>query len=184
MIPKKLHYVHTKKLTKVEKEWIEQSKKNNPDFSINIWDESNTNNLDISKSKIISREGGICVSPNIVFVDKIPSEWLEFKAIVSKKDDWYLSSEIMGGNKNCRFFVNFYTENFDITSLAFKTFGHYSLKNPKNNKLVDSDLFKCLEKPKLFPHNFKKILKDDSIYKKMWDNITSNKKSKLNVIEI
>tara|TARA_R100000908_G_scaffold65181_1_gene52607 strand:- start:271 stop:849 length:579 start_codon:yes stop_codon:yes gene_type:complete len=192
MIPKKIHYVCKDgydNLPDAQKEWIEFSKKNNLDFKIFVWDDLPNKNIEYTKFHIIYNEGGICLDSDIS-VNKIPEDWLSQNVIISKENDWSLSSNIIGGTKKSKFFkkcLDSFSEKDSISEFTknslCQAYGKYFIENSKDGKLKSNNIVKFLEKPKLQPHNLlEKINNLD--YFKLWDNYTSNQNLNLEVKEI
>lgn len=194
MIPKKIHYVCKDgydNLSDVQKEWIEFSKKNNPNFKIFVWgkDDIPNKNIDYIKFHIIYNEGGIYLDSDIS-LNKIPEDWLLHKTIITKENDWSISSNIIGGTKKNRFFKkcldSFSEENStnEITkNTIYQVYGKHLIENSKDGKLKSNNIVKFLDKPKLQPHNLLKNISNLD-YFKLWDNFTSNQNVNLEVKEI
>ena len=190
MIPKKIHYLHNggyDTLSDIELQWINTTKGNNLDFSIKMWDTNKfEKDLVYNKAKIVFEEGGFCITPDIVF-ETIPIEWLKLNTIISKSNKWNLSTDIIAGNKRNRFFKSMSIGNSkeDLNTLCCKIHGKFTITNPLNDTFVDSSTFKSIIDPILTPHKLPNKYNEDSmIYRRYWDNVTTNKNIEVTAIEL
>ena len=120
MIPKKIHYVWWgKPLSDLEQKWMDNTKRNNPNFQYKIWtndDVPSCKFLEIALANeqyayasdyirlyVLYKEGGIYIDTDMELVKPIPNEWLSHSTILPKETIYEFGGHFIGSVKGNRF---------------------------------------------------------------------------------